>query len=204
MAVAIAVYALLKMNQKESVISQETSEVTMQSENMNEPQAIEEPQPINEPVQDSSEDPFQHGLDSPETGEFIKNLIKDYFYIEAMNKSNKKVREPFGSKLINVPNTMIDYHTAVYNPEARTEEFYEVQKNILYFDHNTISSIIDNFQLVNCEKGVTRSSKIAYDCAFILSDLVNTGLNEVENRGPWNFRVLVVQQDSGYEVTSIE
>lgn len=206
-AIIIAIYALLKVNKTEPASSMQVEpEMIAKSkpEPVNEPKIVNNSESINEPVEVNEEDPFSNGYDSMEATGFVQSLLQEYFYNKAMTSSDEKVREPFGRKIVNVPNT-IDYRTQVYNPETRTEEFFEVQKNISYFDFNTISSVIDNIQLVNCDKTLTRSSKLAYDCILRLPDIYESGLNETENKGPWNFRVLIVQQDSGsYQVTRFE
>ncbi|OTG93230.1 hypothetical protein [Acinetobacter sp. ANC 4973] len=203
-AVIIAIYALLKINKTEPASIQVESEMIAKSETVNEPKIVNNSESVSESVEINEEDPFSNGFDSIEATGYVQNLLQEYFYNKAMNSSDKKVREPFGRKIINVPNTIIDYRKQVYNPQTRTEEFFEVQKNISYFDFDTISSVINNFQLVNCDKTLTRNSKLAYDCILLLPDIYESGLNETENKGPWNFRILIVKQDSGYEVTSFE
>lgn len=205
-AIIIAIYALLKVNKTEPASSMQVEPEMIakpKPEPVNEPKIVNNSESINEPVEVNEEDPFSNGFDSMEATGFVQSLLQEYFHNEAMTSSDQKIREPFGRKIRNIPNT-IDYRTQVYNPEARTEEFFEVQKNISYFDFNTISSVIDNIQLVNCDKTLTRSSKLAYDCTLLLPDIDESGLNETENKGPWNFRVLIVKQDSGYQVTRFE
>lgn len=126
-------------------------------------------------INGSSTNIFDKSLDSPETGEFVKSLIKEDFYNKTVEARDGKLHRPFDTKII----------------LQDTERF----------DYETIVKVIDNLQLVTCSKYVTRLSKVGYNCGFILPSVVDTLLNAQANQGARNFEALVVLEENGYSIS---
>lgn len=150
----------------------------------------------------SSNDVFDKSLDSPETSDFVKELIKEYFKNELSKSPNGKLLKPFGMKILNLP-ANVDYGTFAYNQPPQSEEIQRIRENMRSFDYETVASVVNNFQLVFCEKGISNSSKILYTCGFILPTMEGTGLNPRDNRVPQNFRVTVIKEEYGYRMANL-
>lgn len=202
-SIGITIIVLLENRKKESEnTTMEIPEPITESENTNTVMAAM-PEPIIESEEDLSVNPFDKSLSSPETGEFVKSLINEYFYNETNQSRNGTIYQPFKKKIRNIPSS-IDYNNIGYGMPPPSEEVQKIINNDSHFHYEAIEPVIDNLQLVNCEKVITRSSKVGYLCGFILPSLDGTGLNQQINRVPTNFEVLIVKEELGYSMGYFE
>lgn len=212
-SLGIAVGVLIKDRKSENnaidkemtVTSEAKSELT--NESVGESKAYDTPMSYAEPVTEyqmtAQSNPFNSSLDSPETGEYVKSILLEYFSNKASQARSGTVYDPFHGKLRNLPST-IDYSQYGYGKAHLPPEVEKIIDNSRNFPYETIEPIINNFQFVNCEKGVSNSSKIGYKCRFILPSLDGTGLDTQLNRVPSNFEVYIVQEKIGYTVGYFE
>lgn len=177
-----------------------TNESVEESESYDTPMAEVEPLPESEMA--SLSNPFD-SLDSPETGEFVKSLLKEHFAYQVSQSHFGTVPKPFNDKLRNLPSS-IDYSQYGYGKAPPPPEVQKILKNFIHFPYDVIESVISNFQLVNCEKGVSYNSKIMYTCNFILPTLDGTGLTTQGHRIPNDFKVEIIQYENGYRIESFE
>lgn len=205
-SIGIAIFALLENKKLKSGSVDEEVMVASEIESDKEIEDTETSLPMAMPEEyvDESQIDFENS-NSIETVNFVKKLIREYFQSELLKSSNSngKLFKPFGMKVLNLPDN-VDYGTFEYNQAPQSEEIQEIRKNIRYFDYETVSNVVGNFQLVDCDKGVSRLSQIIYTCDFILPSVEGTGLSTVENRVAQNFRVTIVQESYGYRVGYIE
>ncbi|MBJ9901175.1 hypothetical protein [Acinetobacter bereziniae] len=185
-----------------------TKEVTVASETESRDSGITDTpmamlESINESEIDLSSNPFEQSLDSPETGEFVKSILREYFFYETSRSRLGTIYKPFKDKIRNLPST-IDYSQFGYGKAPPSAEVQKILDNSAHFSYELIESIIINFQFVNCSKGVSYNSKIMYTCNFILPTLDGTGLDAEINRIPTNFEVKLIEESVGFSVGSFK
>lgn len=211
LSIGITIGILIKYNQVQNLKSEnEAIEETDSYENspMGNVEPIEEstsyentPMGAVEPIKefDPSISPFDESIDLATTGEFVKSLLQENFLYKINQSNSGTIYKPFGDKIRNFPSA-IDY-SQIGSGKALPPEVQEVLDNSARFDYELIHNVINNFQLVKCEKGISRTSRIMYECSFILPNLDGTGLeDQVVNRGPNNFTVNIMELPIGYEV----
>jgi hypothetical protein len=204
LSIGIALGVLIKYRKSEN--TDITKEITVTSENepVDESESYDAPpmgevEPLPESEMASLSNPFDKSLDSPETGEFVKSILRESFAYQVNQSSFGKISKPFNDKIRNFPVGVNDEIN-----EKTIEEVLKLRKDSVWFNYEQIESIINNFQLVNCQKGVAYNSKIMYTCSFILSTLEGTGVDTESNRLPNNFLVKLIQQEVGYTVESFK
>lgn len=177
-----------------------TNEPVDESESYNTTMGEVEPLPESEMA--SLSNPFENSLDSPETGEFVKSLLKQYFAYQISQSQFQKFHKPFGDRLLNIPSNINWNQFRYYDPSPSSVEARKIWDSKTNFPYEVIESVINNFQLANCTKEVVMS-KIGYRCSLILPTLEGTGLAEPNftNHVPTDFKVTIIQEENGYGVT---
>ncbi len=161
-----------------------------------------------------SNDPFEESLDSVETAEHVKSILKGYFSYQIRRSGHETIFKPFDDKIRNIPSSINYSQYTGYARDALPPEVQKILANSGDFPYELIENIINNFQLVNCQKGVSYSSKIMYTCSFILPTLDGTGLYTQVSRIPVNgipvnimpssFEVKIIKEEAGYTVESFD
>ena len=209
LSLGIAVGVLIK--DKKSENNTIDKEMTVASEVKDEPveesKAYDTPMGYAEPIAEyqmtAQSNPFNNSLDSPETGEYVKSILLEYFAYEANQSRLGTIYKPFEDKIHNLPST-IDYSQYGYGKATPPPEVQKILENSTQFPYDVIELITNNLQLVNCEKTVSYNSKIQYTCSLILNTLDGTGLDSEINRVPTNFEVKLIQVEVGYSVESFK
>lgn len=213
LSLGVAIGVLIKYKKSENnvvdkemtVASEVKSEV--KDEPVEESKAYDTPMGYVEPVAEyqmtAQSNPFNNSLDSPETGEYVKSILLEYFAYKANQSRLGTVYKPFNNKIQNLPST-IDYSQYGYGKATPPPEVQKILENSTQFPYQVIELIINNLQLVSCEKTVSYNSKIQYTCSLILHTLDGTGLDSEINRVPTNFEVKLIQEEVGYSVQSFK
>lgn len=218
LSLGIAIGVLIKNRKSENntidkemtVASETKSEII--NESIEESTAYDTPidsvEPIAEYEMTAQSNPFNNSLQSQETGEYVKSILLEYFSYQASRSESGTVYKPFENKIKNLPSN-IDYskygYTKYgYNEANQSPELREILRNSAYFSYDLIQSIVNNFQLVTCEKGVSYSAKIKYKCSFILNTLDGTGLDSEINKVPRSFEISLIQEKVGYSISAFD
>ena len=142
-----------------------------------------------------SDSPLYENLSLLETESFIKDLIKKNYRYD-FNIDGNFYWKPFDNKILNLKSERD--HLSF----ARSQEDYTVKEMAaLKFSKEEFNSIIDELELVNCQKTII-DSRVAYVCGFILNNLSNTGIVQNTNTDlnllPQSFTINIIKYDDNY------